>query len=117
MVNLGKKPKKYHHFPISASKLYSSLLNEGLISPVIPKPITNLPEDYDPSKTCKFHYDAPGHSTEECRLLRHNIQDLIDSRALIFEGAMQFKVTPTTTFDNKGEEVNAIVKEEDDRLI
>ena len=28
---------------------------------------------------------------------------------------MHFKVAPTTTFDNQGDEVNAIVKREDDR--
>ena len=70
------------------TELYSSLLNEGLIAPVVPKSITNLPEGCDPSKTCKFHYDALGHSTEECRLLRHKIQSLIHSSALVFEGAM-----------------------------
>lgn len=110
MGNLRKRPKKYHHFPISAIELYSSLLNEGLISIVIPKPITNLPKDYNPSKTCKFHYNALGHSTDECLLLRHKIQDLIYNRASIFEGATQFKVATITTFDNQGEEMNAIVK-------
>ena len=84
---------------MSITELYSTLLNEGLITPVAPKPITNLLGGYDPSKTCKFHYDAPGHLTEECHLLRHKIQSLINSSALIFEGAMQSKVTATTTFD------------------
>ena len=87
MGNLGKKPKKSHHFPMSVTELYSSLLNMGLIIPIVPKPITNLPEGYDPSKTFKFHYDAQGHLIEECRLLRHNIQSVIDSDAIIFEGA------------------------------
>ena len=99
MGKLGKKPKKSHHFLMSITELYSTLLNEGLITPVAPKPITNLLGGYDPSKTCKFHYDAPGHSTEECHLLRHKIQSLINSSALIFEGAMQSKVIATTTFD------------------
>jgi len=114
MENLGKKPKKSHDFPMSITKLYSSLLNKGLITPVAPKPVTNLLEGYDPSKTCKFHYDAPRHSTEECRLLRHKIQSPIDSVALIFDGATQSKVVATTTFDAQGEEVNAIMREEDD---
>ena len=52
----------------------------------------------------------------ECHLLRHKIQDLINSGALIFKGATQFKVATTMTFDNQGEEVNAIVKKKDDRL-
>jgi len=87
MGNLGKKPKKSHHFHMSIIELYSSLLNEGLIALVTPKPITNLLEGYNPSKTCKFHYNALGHSTKECHLLRYKIQSLIDSGALIFEGA------------------------------
>ena len=99
MGNLRKKLKKSHHFPMSVTELYSSLLNKGLIAPVVPKPVTNLPKGYDPSKTCKFHYDAPRHSTEECRLLRHKIQSLIDSSALIFKGATQSKVAITMTFD------------------
>ena len=52
----------------------------------------------------------------ECHLLRHKIQDLINSEALIFKGATQFKVATTTTFDNQGEEMNAIVKKKDDLL-
>ena len=84
MGNLGKKPKKSHHFPMLVTELYSSLLNEVLIALVIPKPVTNLPEGYDPSKTCKFHYDALGHSTKEFCLLRHKIQSLIDNSVLIF---------------------------------
>ena len=86
MGNLRNKPKMSHHFPISVTELYFFLLNEGLIPPVIPKPVTNLLEGYDPLKTCKFHYDALGHSIEECLILRHKIQSLIDSDALIFEG-------------------------------
>ena len=90
-------------------------VKEGFISPIIPKPIINLLEGYNPSKTCEFHYDALGKSIVECHLLRHKIQDLINSGALIFKGATQFKVATTTTFDNQGEEVNAIVKKKDDR--
>ena len=99
MGNLGKELKKSHHFPMSVTELDSSLLNGGLITPVIPKPVTNLLEGYDPSRTCKFHYDALGHLIEECHLLRHNIQSLIDSSAIIFEGVTQSKVATTTTFD------------------
>ena len=81
---------------------------------VVLKPITNLPKGFDPLKTCKFHYDALGHSIEECRLLRHKIQSLIDNGALIFEGVMQSKVATTTTFNAQDEEVNAMIREEDD---
>ena len=99
---------------MSVIEFYSSLLKEGLITSVIPKSVTNLPKGYDTSKTCKFHYDAPRHSTKECRLLRHKIQSLIDSDALIFEGATQSKVATTTTFNAQGEEMNAIIRERDD---
>ena len=114
--NLGKKPKKPHHFPMSVTELFSSLLNKGLIASVILKLVTNLPEGYDPSKTCKFHYDAPRHLPEECHLLRDKFQSLIDSGALIFEGVTQSKVATTTTFDAQGEEVNAIMNDVDDYL-
>ena len=87
MGNLGRKPKKSHHFPMLVIELYSSLLNEGLIAPVVLKLVINLLEGYDPSKTCKFHYDAPRHLIDECHLLRHKIQSLNDNGALIFEGA------------------------------
>nr|POE70771.1 hypothetical protein CFP56_32086 [Quercus suber] len=114
MGNLGKKLKKSNHFPMPVTKLYSSLLNEGLIASVVPKSVTNLLEGCDPLKTCKFHYDAPGHSTEECCLFRHKIQSLIDSSALVFEGATQSKVATTMTFDAQGGKANAIIREEDD---
>nr|POE69889.1 hypothetical protein CFP56_38097 [Quercus suber] len=71
MRNLGKKQKKSHHFPILVTELYSSLLNEGLIALIVPKPVTNLPKGYHPSKTC-----------EEVKAIMREMGDCLDPKDL-----------------------------------
>ena len=44
----------------------------------------NYPTWYDPAQKCEFHMDGPGHSLENSFLLKHKIQDLIDSDQLKF---------------------------------
>lgn len=82
---ISKKSVEYHQLPMPVAQLHPILLKGCVITPVEPKPITNLPEDYDPSKTFKFHCDSLGHSLEYCHLLRHRIQYLIGNGAIVFQ--------------------------------
>ena len=47
-------------------------------------PPAKLPADYDAHARCEFHSGEPGHGTENCKALKHKVQDLIDSKAIDF---------------------------------
>ncbi|XP_071933104.1 uncharacterized protein [Coffea arabica] len=37
-----------------------------------------MPAGYNPQATCAYHSGAPGHSTANCRLLKHRVQDMLE---------------------------------------
>ncbi|XP_050889755.1 uncharacterized protein LOC127095054 [Lathyrus oleraceus] len=43
-----------------------------------------FPPGYDVNSHCEFHSGAPGHSIENCKVLKYKVQDLIDSKAITF---------------------------------
>lgn len=45
-------------------------------------PPTVLPPDYDANARCEFHSRAPGHSGENCKVLKYKVQELIESKAI-----------------------------------
>lgn len=47
-------------------------------------PPTPLPLDYDVNARCVFHSMAPGHAIEDCESFKYMVQDLIDSRFIMF---------------------------------
>ena len=36
-----------------------------------------LPLDYDENARCEFHFGAPGHYVENCKVLKHKVEDLL----------------------------------------
>uniref|UniRef100_A0A2N9FRR6 Uncharacterized protein n=1 Tax=Fagus sylvatica TaxID=28930 RepID=A0A2N9FRR6_FAGSY len=42
------------------------------------------PKDYNKDLTCEYHQGEVGHAVENCRVLRHRIQDLLDQGVLKF---------------------------------
>nr|XP_027120519.1 uncharacterized protein LOC113737490 [Coffea arabica] len=60
-------------------QLYEQLKAVGKIGVIPPKIYSNrFPSDYDPQAVCAYHSGAPGHSTNDCRALKHKIQDMIE---------------------------------------
>ncbi|XP_050919740.1 uncharacterized protein LOC127137311 [Lathyrus oleraceus] len=51
-------------------------------------PPTPLPQGYDANVRCEFHSGELGHTIENCRALKHKVQDLIDSKAISFAPAV-----------------------------
>lgn len=47
-------------------------------------PPTILSPGYDVNARCEFHYGAPGHSVENCKALKYKVQQLIESKVIIF---------------------------------
>lgn len=43
-----------------------------------------LPLGYDANARCEFHSGAPGHSVENCKALKYKVQEIIESKAVMF---------------------------------
>ncbi|KAL7223095.1 hypothetical protein ACSBR1_024720 [Camellia fascicularis] len=67
---------------MSPTKAMKILIERGCLKPLDPQPFPDpLPAKHDPTKYCAFH-QQPGHDTDHCFLLRHEIQDLIDNKII-----------------------------------
>lgn len=66
-------------------QLFPQFLNCSLVQfKELGPPPTPLPLGYYANAKCKFHSGAPGHTVENCQELKHKVQDLIDSKAIMF---------------------------------
>jgi hypothetical protein len=66
-----------------------------MISHVVPKVYTGQrPIDYDIGLTYDYHLGEVVHSVENCKVLRHHIQDLIDHEVLKFGGVPDISTNP-----------------------
>src|SRR4051812_42271564 len=80
-----RPPRKIDPIPMTYSQLLSHLINESLVELREAKPPpTSIPQGYDLNAKCEYHSGASGHSTEDCNILKHKVQDLIDSKAISF---------------------------------
>ncbi|XP_058784004.1 uncharacterized protein LOC131658761 [Vicia villosa] len=81
------KPKRSFtplHVPLS--NVLQQLLNQNLITLLPPYPVhVNPAPGYMYIARCAYHSSSPGHDTEDCGPLKHNIQYLIDERIIDFK--------------------------------
>ncbi|XP_058763419.1 uncharacterized protein LOC131636845 [Vicia villosa] len=81
-----RKPKRvFDMISMPYSQLLSQLLELSLVEtkqldPVIPP----YPGKFDPNVRCGYHAGAPGHSIEDCKPFRDKVQDLLDSKTIVF---------------------------------
>ncbi|KAJ1391283.1 hypothetical protein SESBI_36849 [Sesbania bispinosa] len=72
--------------PIPYFDLYDTLLQQHLVAPEVPQPVSNPPPKwYNPAEACKYHMGAPGHSIEKCLTFKLRVQRLRDAGRLFFE--------------------------------
>ncbi|XP_050889760.1 uncharacterized protein LOC127095058 [Lathyrus oleraceus] len=81
---LRKPERKFDPIPTTYARMLPYLLKGSLVQLRELKPPTVLPPGYDANAHCEFHMGAPGHTIENCRALKHKVQDLIDSKAITF---------------------------------
>ncbi|KAJ1415143.1 hypothetical protein SESBI_18333 [Sesbania bispinosa] len=82
-----KERLKIDPVPIPYSDLYDTLLQQHLVAPEVPQPVSNPPPKwYNPAEMCKYHMGAPGHSIEKCWTFKLRVQRLRDAGQLFFEG-------------------------------
>lgn len=73
------------HVPMSYNRNLPLFLTNSLVQLEESKPPpTPLPMGYDANSRCVYHSGAPGNMTEDCRALKHKVQDLIDSKFISF---------------------------------
>ncbi|XP_071905667.1 uncharacterized protein [Coffea arabica] len=65
-------------------QVYKQLKAAGKIGTIPPKVYTKgVPPGYDLQSFCAYHSRAPGHSTVNCWVLKHKIQDMIEAGDII----------------------------------
>uniref|UniRef100_A0A2N9EWE8 Uncharacterized protein n=1 Tax=Fagus sylvatica TaxID=28930 RepID=A0A2N9EWE8_FAGSY len=73
------EPRQFQPLPIPVPQLYTLLIKKKMITPVNQRTrIGPQPKDYNKDLTCEYHQGEVGHTVENCRVLRHRIQDLLD---------------------------------------
>src|SRR3954466_9804931 len=84
----GKKPKIAQRIlnpiPMPYAQLLPRLLELQLVELRELATPEKLPPNFDTNARCEFHSGAPGHNVENCRALKHQVQDLIESRVILF---------------------------------
>ncbi|KAK2389100.1 hypothetical protein QL285_062721 [Trifolium repens] len=79
--------KVFDPIPVSYSQLLPYLVHNGMVTPIASLPRNpHFPAWYDPKAKCAYHADAEGHSTENCRVFKNKVQELIDKKLLTFKG-------------------------------
>uniref|UniRef100_A0A2N9HR26 G-patch domain-containing protein n=1 Tax=Fagus sylvatica TaxID=28930 RepID=A0A2N9HR26_FAGSY len=79
------EPRQFQPLPIPVLQLYTLLIKKKMITPVNQRTrIGPQPKDYNKDLTCEYHQGEVGHTVENCRVLRHRIQDLLDQGVLKF---------------------------------
>ena len=76
---------------MSYTQLLPRLLEFQLVKLLTLLPSTNSSPDFDGNAWCVFHSEAPGHSIEDCKPFRDEIQDQLDSKAIVFTPDCQNK--------------------------
>src|SRR2546425_2996337 len=70
--------RRFSNFSLPLSKVLERCIKRGLLQPLEPRPLSNpLPARFNSRAYCNFH-QSKGHDTNNCKRLRHEIQDLID---------------------------------------
>lgn len=81
---LRRPETKFDLIPTTYARLLPYLLKGSLVQLRELKPPTVIPLGYDANAHCEFHLGAPDHTIENCKALKHKVQDLIDAKAITF---------------------------------
>jgi hypothetical protein len=102
------EPRQFQPLPIPVPQLYALLVKKKMITPISQRTrIEPQPKDYNKDLTCEYHQGEVGHTVENCRVLRHRIQDLLD------QGVLKFRIEGVINSIEieKSDEVNIISTE------
>jgi hypothetical protein len=84
--NATKKRKVFDSIPIPYSQLFPHLVHNKMVTPRTLKQATApFPAWYKQGSTCEYHSGAEGHTIENCKAFKHEVQRLIDQKLLTFK--------------------------------
>src|SRR3989441_7054821 len=74
----GGPERHFSNFTLPLSKVLERCIKKGLLRPLELKPLPNpLPPSFNQQAYCDFH-QTRGHDTNNCKRLKHEVQDLIE---------------------------------------
>ncbi|KAK2428581.1 hypothetical protein QL285_027095 [Trifolium repens] len=81
-----KKRKVFDSIPIPYGQLFPHLVHNKMVTPRTLKQATApFPAWYKQGSTCEYHSGAEGHTIENCKAFKHEVQRLIDQKLLTFK--------------------------------
>ena len=98
------------------SQVFDKLKAKRLLKPLDPRPIPNLlPLRFDVNKRCAYH-QGPGHDTNNCFVLHHAIQNLIDNKVIVppIRPSITNNPLPNHNF-GRGSRINCLVTEKESK--
>ena len=87
-------------------------LNMAMLKESPKNPNTASPH-YHPNARCAYHFENPGHDTNNCWALKNKIQDLIDAKEVEFEGPKKPNVI-SAPMPKHGHNANAIEEDSEE---
>ncbi|PHT58499.1 hypothetical protein CQW23_00862 [Capsicum baccatum] len=66
----------------SYASLFQRLVQEGMITPLLRHTLNPRSRNFDPNARCVYHSDAQGHSIEDYRDLKKEIEKMIQDRSI-----------------------------------
>ncbi|XP_058774463.1 uncharacterized protein LOC131648750 [Vicia villosa] len=80
-----KMPERvFDPIPMTYAQVLPYLLDLNLVQLRTLTTPTKLPASWDANARCEFHSGSSGHNIENCKALKHKVQDLLDSKAIEF---------------------------------
>ncbi|XP_019426907.1 PREDICTED: uncharacterized protein LOC109335214 [Lupinus angustifolius] len=83
-VNVKKTPQ-FDPIPVTYAEIFAYLMAGGFITPIVGKVPESPGPWFNPNVTCAYHSRVIGHSIEHCRALKYKVQQLINTKQLVFE--------------------------------
>ncbi|PHT62982.1 hypothetical protein T459_33186 [Capsicum annuum] len=66
----------------SYASLFQRLVQWGMITPLLGFTLNRYLRNFDPNIRCAYHFDAQGHSIEDCRDLKREIEKMIQDGSI-----------------------------------
>ena len=80
------RKNQWDPIPVTYAELLPKLIDSGHIKPIQARPRRPpFPNWYDVNIRCDYHSGVPGHSTEDCTILKNKVRNLIQEGKLRFE--------------------------------
>ncbi|XP_058741044.1 uncharacterized protein LOC131613387 [Vicia villosa] len=113
-----KAPERdFDPIPMTYAQVLPYLLDLKLVQLRTLATPAKLPANWDANTRCEFHSGAPGHSIENCKVLKHQVQNLLDSKAIEFTPTPGPNVVQNPMPPHGSHAANALECVEDTRLV